>query len=214
MHNSHLQMTNKRSAKRLCSLLFGLLLIAGLAVPALAQKAKYKKDEEVIVDVTGNDSEAVEGVIEQVYVYAREIKYSVKYMTKYGYSQSVYVLEGQVRPRQGAAPSGDDNAVRNDAGGDEPKSEPSQPTPDEADNSGGEDTGGGSVSFFIGRWDVLSSVGRNTSRVERSDGDYSVTSTVVGKQPPLTINADGTYKWASNTSGTKIITGRWRAATK
>ena len=65
------------------------------------------------------------------------------------------------------------------------------------------------LDFFIGKWNV--SVWGGISTVERGDKTYREHSMAVGKRPPLVINADGTYSWATRDG--KPFTGKWRQMT-
>ena len=184
--------TKRRNANLLCALMFGLLL-AGSVIPASAQD-KYKKGDEVIVDIYGDGRQVCNGIIEEIRRYSSETFYSVIWDCGDGYSRS---NTGQVPAKRLSRRSG---AKEN------PPDEDNRPDTTDDDSNATTNVSTADLNWFFGKW-KLSRFGGG-SEVERGGKIYRETLMYVAKAAPITINADGTYSWIVRDGST--LKGKWR----
>jgi hypothetical protein len=199
----------KQNAKTVYLLMFGLILLIGSAVPTLAQN-KYKKGDEVIVDLYGNGKEVVNAVIEEVYNYTAQTSYSVRYTDRYGNSQSAYLEESKIRPRGGTLTSDTSSVNSNPNSNNEIKRKPVTKRDDDEDNYATKtNVSAEDLDWFFGKWKLSRWGGGAT--VERDDYIYREYLLHVAKAAPITINSDGTYSWIVRDGST--LKGKWRKLT-
>lgn len=168
---------------------FGLFLSGCLVSPTIAQN-KYKKGDEVIVDIYGDGREICPGVVSEVYQFSSGTSYSVKWDcgNGYGAGNSGTVPANRLRPR---------NAVQKpntptDSAAQKPVRKPVNTNNDEEEDSVSK-VSNDDLEWFFGKW-KLSRYGGG-SEVERNGKIYRETLMYVAKAEPITINSNGTYLW-------------------
>lgn len=197
--------TKERSARLFCSLMFGLLLLAGLTVPAFAQD-KYNKGDEVIIDIYGDGRQVCNGVVADLYPSSSGMFYLVKWDCGDGYSasNSGMVPPNRLRPRGATRKPEVSNGNSNSR---KPTRQPViEEEEEEADEDEDSEVSADDLDWFFGKW-KLSRFGGG-SEVERGGKIYRETLMYVAKAAPITISRNGTYSWTVRDGST--VKGKWR----